>query len=175
MNASGDLVFFCEGSDDVLFIETIIVPIASKSFDKKMVHETACLKDDKVSAFIQTYRRNGYKIVFLVDQDNTACLLDVVNRVTAKFPLLNKDDVYVVQREIESWYMAGCKEANCEKLRIPHFAKPDETGKADMAAAAKAANTSSFPLMSKLMGCYSVPHARSRCRSFNRLHRDVVR
>ena len=52
-----------------------------------------------------------------------------IEKVAQKYPMVDKSKIRIVQREIESWYLAGLDKINCTKYKIKYLERTDEVSK----------------------------------------------
>jgi len=112
------LIFFLEGSDDKRFFETIISPLIINDFDCIQCYEYASKSKKVVKNFLSAIIRLNYKYLFVKDFDRATCFSQIKDKVVEKFSNCDKNNIQIVQREIESWYAAGISAECGKKLGI---------------------------------------------------------
>lgn len=101
------IYFFVEGTDDTRFVEGVLKSFLEENGQSIFVWEYAQKKQEKVKDFIKSIQQMGAQIVFLTDKDEAdqeTKLQDILDRY---HPLLTEDEINIVVKEIESWYVAG--------------------------------------------------------------------
>lgn len=116
------LFVFVEGSDDRRFFEhyyesTKVKIISYKSMTNK-----------KIASYIETANALKYDYLFFADADG-ATVEQKAEKVSQKYPMVDKTKIIIVQQEIESWYLAGLNKANCTKYKIKYLERTDEVSK----------------------------------------------
>jgi len=67
----------------------------------------------------------GVHYVFVSDLDRFACYGLRRDQRKREYPCLDESQIVVVNREIESWYLAGLDEATCGQLGVPFLQQTD--------------------------------------------------
>ena len=116
------LFVFVEGSDDRRFFnhyygsqEVNIIPY------KPMTNK-------KIASYINSATALKSDYLFFADADG-ATVEHKIENVAQKYPMVDKTKIRIVQREIESWYLAGFDKTNCAKYRIKYLERTDEVSK----------------------------------------------
>ena len=111
--------FFLEGDDDERFFEEIIVPKIEDNYDKIVLWQYAQKTKKSLRKYIKTAKKMGVKFLFIKDIDNYPCITALKNYFLLKLgPILEKNNILVVIKEIESWYLAGLSIEKQRKLKI---------------------------------------------------------
>ncbi|KKK42661.1 hypothetical protein LCGC14_0679140 [marine sediment metagenome] len=123
-----DIYFYVEGDDDKRFFERIVKKLILKSKKYENIHvlQWRQKKEYLVKNFIKKYLEKGCKVVFVRDYDNSAQNNEEMNRIISsleeetmqRYNIKSKEDIFIVRREIESWYRAGIKNNLLKKYHI---------------------------------------------------------
>ena len=100
------LYVLLEGLDDERFFEKVMRPHLEEKYGQVFTWQYSSRNKEKIRDFIKTIKCMGCHMVFLADNDENPAG-QRLQKVLQKFPLLAEDDVFVVVKEIESWYLAG--------------------------------------------------------------------
>lgn len=116
------LFIFVEGLDDERFISEVIVPRLLKVYDQVDIHRYRNKTEKYVSNFISSIKSmSGVNYMFISDFDMNPCISTRKDRLIERYDGLDKEHIFIVKNEIESWYVAGLDRNNCSKFRIKHF------------------------------------------------------
>jgi len=111
------LFLFLEGDDDVRFFYQILVPLFRKKYPKIKIIKYAQLKPRNRENSLKSVQQMGADYIYVQDLDSAPC---VTARKEEAIRLLNKaisvDDIAVVVKEIECWYLCGLDEGCCSRL-----------------------------------------------------------
>lgn len=148
-----------EGSDDVRFFSSYysgksVKIIAYKSMTNK-----------EISSLINSIKKQ-YDSDYLFFADADGATVDAkINIISNKYPACEKSKIRIVQREIESWYLAGLNESACIKYRVKYIPHTDEISKEKFDSMIPKAHTHiSFQL--EILSQYDKEGAKGRNRSF---------
>ncbi len=119
------LYVFVEGADDQRFFHWY--------FDQqyKVIIPYAQMKKEKVNALmkgIQKIPETDY--ILLADADNQS-VADKIEKIKTRFSACEREKIYIVKREIESWYLAGLKASDCKKWHIHYYSHTNDLVKED--------------------------------------------
>lgn len=122
------IYFFIEGDTDKRFFDKIIkkLILKKKKYDYVHIHQWRQKKIDVISKLVCKYLEKECKVVFIRDYDKfVRDRQHTVNNINAlkeeiiqKFNIRSKNDIFIVIREIESWYLAGVKESVLKRYNI---------------------------------------------------------
>lgn len=118
------LYVFIEGDDDELFLNRILRPELSKKYNNFCIYpfKYAQKPNKKINQFLKTLiilkNKELAEYIFTVDIDNCNSIKDKKNLLKQAFDKLNIENVVIVIKEIESWYLAGLDNNALEKLGI---------------------------------------------------------
>lgn len=161
------LFIFVEGLDDARFFRSIIVPRIQKRYRSVEIIMYAGMKNEKFDAFCRSIRMLGHEYLVLAD-------IDQASTVTAKKRILKKryheperERMFIVIREIESWYLAGIGPEDLERLGLPDLATTNEITKEDFNRLMPVMFRSRIAFLLDLVRCYSIMIGRAKNRSFD--------
>lgn len=116
------LFIFVEGNDDKRFFE------AYYKFEKVTFIPYKCLSNKVIKGYIDSFGEMGADYLFFTDADG-ATIEAKLEKAIKKYPMCDKTKIRIVQREIESWYLAGLDQANCTKYKVKYLPKTDDVSK----------------------------------------------
>lgn len=109
------LYVFVEGTDDQRFFERYY-----KGLNVKFILY-AKEKTSKINSFIKNIKHIPHADYLLFADADKDCIYHNLQKMLSRYPQLTKDKLIIVEKEIESWYLAGLTEAVCRKLKITRF------------------------------------------------------
>ena len=101
------IYLFVEGSDDVLFMEHIIVPLLRVKYDDVEIIQFAQMKRVKTMKYIESIDTLGFDYLLLTDIDQEPSISHKQQFIMERLPIINFKKIVIVISEIESWYLAG--------------------------------------------------------------------
>lgn len=117
------LFIFVEGSDDERFFRHYY-----SGRNVKMV-QYANMPSKEFSSYIQTITHmNAADYIIVADSDG-ASIDDKKRKIIEKHPICNISKVFISQREIESWYIAGLNRCDSAKYRVKYIFCTDNISK----------------------------------------------
>lgn len=111
------LYIFLEGSDDERLFEAVIVSLFNQ-YDNVKIIKHCQMKNNKVNSFIKSINCIDFaNYIFVVDHDKE-CLQSTKAKFVKKYNQLDKSKILVVEKEIESWYLAFMNDDFLKKNKI---------------------------------------------------------
>lgn len=115
-----------EGNDDQRFIDNVIRPYITKNYPSMIL--TIKYAEDKkiiVDKTIQELDAKNHKYILLGDYDSSdKCITLKKEELISEFNHLNKNVIFIVKDEIESWFLSGM---NTDLEIFDEFNIPDDT------------------------------------------------
>lgn len=113
------LYILIEGNDDERFFERIIKPRFQKIYDEVKFYQYACQPSKKIENFVNSINKMNADYIVAADMNDSPCITHkkVVIK-NKKIKNVNKDNIIVVIKEIESWYMAGLETKSKKELEV---------------------------------------------------------
>ena len=119
MNEYTRLVLFVEGSDDTRFVESVLFPLAQRTFTDIQIYEYAERKQSHVRGYISQIKYiPGWNYIFTADFDQGPCITGKKSQLMNQFSSLDSERILIIRRLIESWYLAGLNSDSCHELGI---------------------------------------------------------
>ncbi len=166
MSSYKRLFIFVEGNDDENFFEHIIIPKLSKKFLYVKIYKYSQKQKKKLKNFIRSIKSMGADYIFLTDINNSPRVSDKKFRVIREIGNISEDNIVVVVKEIESWYLAGVKAEDCHSLGIPFIRVTDEVTKEQFNKLIPGKFDSRIDFMMEILKVYSHEEATRRNKSF---------
>lgn len=118
MNSS-DFFFYLEGDEDIRFMENIIKNFIKKKRLLLRPRKYRNLKDSTVEELITDHNEKDEKYLFFADNDS---IQNVENKkdelIDQHYPSLKRENIIIIVKEIESWYLAGISTQMANELGI---------------------------------------------------------
>jgi hypothetical protein len=160
------LYVFVEGDDDKRFFENILKPILSKIFSSIPI-EYSGLTQKKVNEFIKSIQSMKADYLFLHDLDYNPCITQCKLKIKLKFNTLDEEKLIIIDKEIESWYLAGLDEVKSKQLGLVHLKTTDDLTKEKFNELIPAKYRSSrIDFMIEILKHYSIKIAKRKNKSF---------
>lgn len=160
------LYIFVEGSDDTRFVNNIIKPVIEDEFNYIKVVEYAQATNEYIINFIESIHGMRADYILLGDLDYHDCFLNKVDIISDRFEIIEKDKIYIVIKEIESWYLAGIDSETSRLLNINHFDDTEEIDKERFLSLKPDQYDSVIDYKQELLKHYSIEIAQSQNDSF---------
>ena len=103
---------FLEGNDDKRFFEKILESFFNSKFPNYIFHKIRHSEkaDDKIIQYINSFREEECKVIFFKDYDKSPCYTEILERTIQCFEQLEQNEIFIVRKSIEGWYLAGVNE-----------------------------------------------------------------
>lgn len=168
------LLIFCEGSDDERFFDTIVKPKLAGAYDQIRTVPYAQRDHAKIRAYLQNAAQMGIDVLFIRDLDPKPCITACIESVRVTFGnSLSTNSIYVVVKEIESWYAAGLSRQRSEELLGRPLQRTDELTKEKFNNLLPE-EASRLDFMQRLLEHFDVHGARARNHSFEYFCSNVL-
>lgn len=160
------LYIFVEGPDDTRFFAFLL-----KEKDIKCV-EYAKMAKKKIESYIKSITAiSSDDYIFTADADG-ASIDYKKEKISTHYPFCNRDKIYIVQREIESWYLAGVKDDAYPLLKKKKVQNTDNLSKEEFLAI-KPKHHTRITFMTEILECYNLCLACSRNTSLSYFVHDI--
>jgi len=110
------LYIFIEGNDDERFFEKIIRPRLERHFDLTELWKYSEKTPQKLGSYIRAINSMGGDYIYVADIDDAPCITAKKNRVRSCCPQIDQNNIAVVVKEIEGWYVAGIDNSAARRL-----------------------------------------------------------
>ena len=154
-----------EGNDDERFVESVIAPEFRRSYDDVRIWRYSQVTVRKRVDFLRNIHRMNADYILFCDIDEHPRADSKKEWVKSQLPSLSEDRIAVVVKEIESWYLAGLSQSDCQALKLGDIKRPDEVVKEDFDALV-GGKVNHTAMMREILRRYSLSEARRRSPSF---------
>ena len=165
------LHIFLEGNDDERFCISIIKPLLEKKYDSVLFYRYAAKTSKKIVNFIKSIAAMNADFIIMTDIDDSPCITvkkEELKKRKIKYHTLNEDNIIVVIKEIESWYLAGLTAKDLEKLNINSKIKEtDNLTKEQFDRLIPSEFVSRIDFMQEVLKHFHLETARRKNKSFN--------
>jgi len=156
-----------EGNDDERFFEWIIKPIFEERYDFVKSWQYAQKKTKEVKAFLISIKSMGSDYFIWGDINSVPCVNAKKERLLVRYDkILDAENIIVVIREIESWYLAGLDCNSCKKFGIRTFQNTDNTTKEQFNKVIPEKFDSRIDFMIEILKKFSMDTAKQKNKSF---------
>lgn len=124
------LYIFVEGDDDERFFDTVIVQKLQERFFPILFIQYAQNRS-KIGGYIRSFATPSLRADYICACDLNHCT-SAEEKITAfeeEFDNVNRDNVVVVIKEIESWYLAGLSTTDSKRFFKKNFERTDHVYK----------------------------------------------
>jgi len=158
---------FVEGPDDTRFVKRVLVKTFS-DYTHIQVQEYSQEKPEKIDRFIKSIKSLGGEYLFLCDMDRNPCVTQKVQKILEKYKRLeNRKGVFVVIKEIESWYLAGISADDSKSLGLDNLECTDDITKEVFNEMMPNRFDSRVDFMQEILKSFSINVAANKNASFN--------
>ena len=157
-----------EGNDDERFFEGIIRPIFDNTYDSVRSWQYAQKQIKKVKNFLQAIKSMDSDYFFWGDINNMPCVTSKRNRIKKRYgSRIEINNVIIVVKEIESWYLAGLDDKSRKELGIRTFRNTNNINKEDFNNLIPKRFDSRIDFMVEILKRFSVKIAKQKNKSFS--------
>ena len=111
------LYLFLEGNDDERFFSHVLFPLLNRKYSDIQVIPYAEEPPKKTKKFIRTVQSTGDDYIFVKDINDAPCVTARKTKVVRRYQV-NQDNLIIVVKEIECWYLCGLDNQCCRRLGI---------------------------------------------------------
>jgi len=161
------LFIWVEGQDDIRFFETVLKSKFKEKYDWVEVRPYANMKKEKLNSFIKSIKSMKSDYILVTDLDNSPCVTHKKDEKTRKVSEIDKGNIVVVIKEIESWYAAGLSKTKTQFGKVPKFESTNHLVKEKFISLIPKSFGSRIDFMVEILKNFSVPVAKKKNTSFN--------
>jgi hypothetical protein len=165
------LVVWVEGDRDKRFVEAVIKPRLAPAYAQVLVREYRQRRTADVNRLLRAMSHQGFGRLFIADINSAPCVTSRKEKVKERYPELEDQEVIVVSREIESWYLAGLTADGATALKVAPPASTDGLTKDDLDRLRPPPFDSELDFLLELLKYFDGMVACKRNRSFAYFHR----
>jgi len=168
------LVVWVEGDRDSRFFESIVKPRLLDRYTQVLVREYRQEKQATVNRLLRAMVHQGYDRLFVADINSAPCVTSRKEKVKEHYQDLKDNEIIVVSREIESWYLAGLNASGASALKVNCPAVTDDFSKLDFNRLRPDRFNSEVDFMIELLKHFDPMAASKRNASFAYFHRRFL-
>lgn len=158
---------FSEGDDDHRFLEHLIVPLLEREYTCVTHYDYAQTSPPKVAKFLSHLQHQGIDYIFFGDIDSHPCITLCKQRLEERYGVPDLENIIIVVREIESWYLAGIDCKRRRKLGLQNMPRQtDNLSKEQFNSSTPSKARTRIALKHKILEAFCVSLARKNNRSF---------
>lgn len=147
------LYAFIEGPDDERFFNWLF---KNKGLEYKPILY-ARKKQKDINKYISSINAMPDSEYILIADADSKGVEEKKNIVNERYYRSSKDNIYIVQNEIESWFLAGLNIVQSQKLKVKNLANTDKITKEDFIGLFK--GESKVEVMQRILEIYDVETA----------------
>jgi len=157
-----------EGNDDERFFKGIIKPRLSPQYDSIQVWQYAQKPSKRTMNFLKAIKTISSGYFFLKDINDSPCVAAKKQNMERIYKgTINVDNIVVVVKEIESWYLAGLDDKGRKELGVKALRKTDNLTKEQFDRLIPRKFDSRIDFMAEILKRFSVDMAKQKNKSFN--------
>ena len=164
--AKGLLYIFVEGNDDELFFKTVITPLLEDGYSGIEIIKFAQMKKSKVEQFIFSIETLRFDYWLFGDIDYHNSVRQKKKMLQMRFSNLSTEKIYIVIKEIESWYFAGVTNMFSREMGIPPLKDTNDLVKEEFNMLYHRRFKSRIDFMLEILKNYSITTAIKKNTSF---------
>ncbi len=168
------LYIFVEGNDDELFFKTIIVPLLIDKYSDIEIIQYAQMKKEKVELFILSINTLKFDYLLIADIDFHRSVNQKKKYLEMRYSNVNPELIYIVIKEIESWYYAGINDEQSRQFHIKPMKNTNELFKEEFNLLYHRKFKSRIDFMLELLKEYSIKTAIQKNDSFDFFARNIL-
>jgi hypothetical protein len=155
-----------EGPDDVRFFRAVLGPILQSRYDYVQMWQYAGEKRDKIKNYLRAIKAMKADSSFLTDINNSPCVTAKKETIHRSYRnVIAPSGIFIVVREIESWYLAGLGSGSCKELGIPNLSNTDGVTEEQFNELIPRRLTSRIDFMIEILKRFSVETAKRKNKS----------
>lgn len=120
--SAGDLYLLVEEEDDKRFVDRIIAPrLQEKGFRVRIIKYAQKKHRDLenlLSSLFTMQATTGAEYAYLADIDDSPCVTEKKQRICGYISGLDASRIFLVIKEIESWYLAGLTTEQARRMKV---------------------------------------------------------
>jgi len=158
-----------EGNDEQRFFESkVIKPIFDKNYDFVQIQTYAQEPPKRIKNFLKSIKAMNSDYFFFRDINDAPCVSFRKENIKGKYGRrIENNNIIIVVKEIESWYLAGLDNKSCEELGIRSFNDTNTLTKEEFNSLKPNKFDSRIDFMVEILKRFSIETAKKKNVSFN--------
>ena len=161
------LFIMVEGNDDERFFKKIVVPLFSDIYDKITIWQHAQKSREAKENFLSSIKALKADYIYVEDMDEYRNIHTKINMIKNSMDKLQPENILIVIKEIEGWYLAGLDEDSSRKLNLTYLPETNDIFKEDFNKMIPKKFDSRIDFMQEILKKFSISKARIKNDSFN--------
>ena len=169
------LYVLIEGANDEQFIEAVIKPILSAKYNWIKPYQYQQKTRKTIKALISSIEKIDFAdYFFLRDINDSPCVAARFEIIKTKYAgRIDVNNIIVVVKEIESWYLAGLDDKKCQELGLGTFSHTDDIAKEQFNRLMPKKFDSRIDFMAEILKRFSIETAKQKNASFSYFMRKI--
>ena len=164
---------FLEGNDDERFFSQVMFSLLAAEYPEIRVIPYAQDPPKETNKFLRTISSSEDEYIFVKDINDAPCITASKAKTAGKYKV-NQDNVVIVVKEIECWYLCGLDNDSCRRLRMErHTGNTDNMTKEDFDNFIPE-DISRIEFMQQILERFDIEIGKQRNRSFHYFLRKWV-
>ena len=156
-----------EGNDDEKFFEKI-KPLLEKKYDSVQIWKYAQEPPKRIKNFLKSIKAMNSDYFFFRDINNSPCVTAKKKKLKKEYKkTIDVDNIIILIKEIESWYLSGLDAKKSKELKIRTFRNTDNITKEKFNGLIPKKFDSRIDFMAEILKRFSVETAKRKNRSFD--------
>jgi hypothetical protein len=109
---------YVERDDDVLLFGRVITPLVEKTNARVVIRSYRQLRNSDVKNKLVALASSGWKRLLVGDMNDSPSIPERKRKLNRIYGPLADDEILIVEKEIEGWYLAGLTEARRNEIGI---------------------------------------------------------
>jgi len=167
MYLRGRVFVLVEGNKDTWFVSSVVYSLLKNKYRQIRPLKCSEVKDEVIEKEIRVSKKIG-SCLFIRDMDDSPCTPALKSKILAKFKDLDMDDVHIVVKEIESWYLAGANSSIEKWLKVKLDDIDTNTVTKEVFLSLKPEGMTQIEFYGMFLKNFDVEKAKARNESFSR-------
>jgi len=168
MSQFNKMYIWVEGPEDQDLFKKI-KPLLLKKYKLVHIRERAQEPNKKINSIISVNINKGDDNLLVIDADfdSVFCISGKKSAAIRQFPSLTNNNILIIIKEIEGWYLAGLSDQACKKIGIKPIDNTDSVGKRKFDSIIPKKYSNKIDFMQEILKYFEVRVACQKSTSFN--------
>src|SRR5690554_2463672 len=168
------LFILVEGNDDERFFEHAIKPLLNQEYEQITIWQHAQKSNESELKFLRSIKAIGADYLYVVDIDDAGCVSEKKRMVIKRLEEVELENILVVIKEIEAWYLAGVDQNRAARIGYKAPAKTNDIYKEDFVQLIPRGSGSKIDFMMELVKSFSLETGIRKNESLNYFSRKFI-
>jgi len=161
------LFIWVEGEDDERIFKNLFLPNLQKKYDWIKIIRYGTLKNEKINNYLKSIKAMKAEYICVTDINDSPCITKKKQEKQNQLKNIDSNNIIVVIKEIEGWYLAGLNDTACNKLKINKHNNTDEISKERFNNIIPDKFDSRIDFMVEILKYFSIKTAKQKNKSFD--------